>query len=129
MSNHPHPDITTEQLAADYAAGASLRTVGARYGISHAGVAWRLQEAGYPLRKQWSRQALTICPFCGCSFRPRPGQERCAEGCREGQHGATCKQGHPLTPQNLTPRYGHAGPRCRLCLYQRQKEYRERKRT
>lgn len=128
MNCYPkHPDISTAQLAADYATGDSLRTIGHRYGISHAGVAWRLKEAGITLRTTWSRRALAICPSCGCSFRPRPQQKRCSEGCWRAPHAAMCKRGHPLTPENLTPRYGHCGPRCRQCLYASQARYRERK--
>jgi len=122
------PDIPTEVLAADYATGATLRAIGARYGISHAGVAWRLKEAGYPLRATWTRMQLRTCPTCGCSFRPkRPDQQRCSNDCRRGQHAATCKRGHPLVPGNLTPRYGRIAPRCRICLYASQARYRAKK--
>jgi len=40
------PDITTDQIATDYQAGASLRDLEARYGMSHAGIAKRLKKAG-----------------------------------------------------------------------------------
>lgn len=124
----PRPDIDTAQLAADYHAGASLRTIGRRYGLSHVGVANRLQEAGICRRTPAARMQLRICTTCGSSFRPKTAdQQRCASDCRRETHPPTCKHGHPLTPQNLTPRYGRIAPRCRQCMYLAQARYRARK--
>lgn len=122
------PDIPTAQLIAEYLAEDSTRVIGKRYGISHATVAARLKEAGVPCRKGPGFK-MRVCAGCGCSFRPKwPEQTLCKPECKGGRHGAMCKKGlHLLTPENLTPRYGHAGSRCRTCMYLVQAQYRARK--
>lgn len=121
-------DIDNAQLAVEYRAGDSTRTIAARYGISHVTVAERLREAGVKPRKRWREVRLRACKNCGCSFFPRrPEQVICRGDCRREPHRATCKYGHRLTPDNLTPRYGRAGARCRICLYATQARYRARK--
>lgn len=122
------PDISTAQLIAEYRAGDSTRTIGARHHISHTAVVDRLKEAGEPLRRHGPGFKMRICAGCGCSFRPKwPEQTLCKPDCKGGKHGATCKRGHLLTPENLSPRYGHAGSRCRTCMYLIQAQYRARK--
>lgn len=123
----PHIDIA--QLAAEYTAGASLRTLAQRYAYSHTAIAAVLEAAGVPRRTKAWRHPFRICPVCGCSFRPKqPDQERCSDDCKPRRHAAMCKKGlHPLTPENLTPRYGHAGQRCRQCMNATQARYRARK--
>lgn len=122
----PHPN--TAQIIADYLAGASLRTLARRYACSHTQIATLLEANNVPRRERWAYLRLRICTTCGCSFQPkREGQERCSEDCRPGRHKPTCKHGHPLTPENLTPRYGREGPRCRACIYIKQAQYRARK--
>lgn len=122
------PDILTAQLVAEYRAGDSTRTIGERHGISHTAVADRLEEAGESRRKGPSFK-MRVCAGCGCSFRPKwPEQTLCKPECKGGKHGTICKKGlHLLTPENLTPRYGHAGSRCRTCMYLAQAQYHARK--
>lgn len=118
-------DIDNAQIAAEYAAGDSTRAIGERYGISHVTVAERLRETGVKLRARWREVRLRVCKNCECSFFPRrPEQVICRRDCRREPHRATCKHGHRLTPDNLTPRYGRTGPRCRTCLYKAQARYR-----
>lgn len=121
------PDIDTAQLVAEYLAGKSARKIAACYGISHTAVIDRLDEAGVPRRKGPGFK-MRVCAGCGCSFRPKwPEQTLCKPDCKSGKHGAVCKRGHLLTPENLSPRYGHAGSRCRTCMYLVQAQYRARK--
>lgn len=118
----------TTQLAADYMAGASLRKLAHGYHYSHTQIATILKAAGIPLRERWTYLRLRTCATCGCSFQPKTDdQERCSADCRPSKHKPTCKHGHPLTPDNLTPRYGRQGPHCRACMYIRQARYRARK--
>jgi len=123
--------IDPAQLAAEYQAGASLRTLARRYFYSHTTIAAILDAAGVPRRMKGARHPFHLCPVCGCSFRPKqPDQERCAADCRKATHAAMCRKGlHPLTPENLTPRYGHAGQRCRQCMYTTQARCRAKKGT
>lgn len=55
------PDIPTAQLVAEYLAGDSTRTIGSRYGISHATVAYRLRRLGV-LRKRGPVLKLRTAP-------------------------------------------------------------------
>ena len=55
------PDIPTAQLIAEYRAGDSTRTIGKRYGISHATVAYRLRRLGV-LRKRGPVLKLRAAP-------------------------------------------------------------------
>lgn len=55
------PDIDTAQLAAEYLAGDSTRTIGSRYGISHATVVYRLRRLGV-LRKRGPVLKLRTTP-------------------------------------------------------------------
>ena len=125
-----HPDISTAQLIAEYQAGDSLRIIAQRHGISHQTVADRLDAAGVDRRAEYSHRKL-VCPFCNCSFRPKEaGQERCHPNCKPSRHAATCKRGHPLTPENLTShRGGRGGPQCRRCLYAAQQRYAAKKKA
>jgi hypothetical protein len=122
----PHIDIA--QLAAEYQAGASLRTLAQRYAYSHTQIADILEAAGVPRRAKAWRHPFRICPACGCSFRPKqPDQERCSGDCHRGTHAAMCRKGHPLIPENLTPCYGHTSQRCRQCMNATSARYRARK--
>lgn len=55
------PDISTVQLIAEYRAGKTTREIGARHGISHATVAYRLRRLGV-LRKRGPVLKLHTAP-------------------------------------------------------------------
>ena len=77
------PDPLTTKMAADYAAGDSLRTIGRRYGYSHTVVKERLEAAGVPRRHRgWGRRPRA-CAVCGRLFQPkRKNSVRCSVSCR-----------------------------------------------
>jgi len=52
----PQPRIATAILTAHYQRGATLRELGARFGLAHQNVAKRLDKAGVERRHAWHRR-------------------------------------------------------------------------
>jgi len=128
------PRVPNVVLIGDYLAGDTLREIGARYGVSFQSLAIQLKNAGYEPRPKNSNRrkyADRICERCGVMFRPRqprqPRQRFCSRACMRGPRQATCKRGHPLTEDNLRPRYGKAPRRCIACEKAAQARYRAKK--
>lgn len=131
MTKGKEPYVPTVVLVGEYEAGDSLREIAKRYGVSFQTLAVQLRNAGVERRPRNSnrrRYAERACERCGAAFYPRyDGQRYCSFACTRGPRQTTCKRGHPLTEENLRPRYGKAPRRCIACEKLQQKKYRERK--
>jgi len=117
MKRGRQPRVAIETLIAEYNAGATLQEIAERHGYtSRQAVQQRLKKAGVQIRPRHSFPRVyedRICPTCLKPFRPdRPEQVHCSRACFTGSHHPTCRKGHPLTPDNLTPRYKGTPPRC-----------------
>lgn len=131
-TNYPGK-VPTEQLAAEYQAGATLADLGKRYGLSKQAIAQRFAYYGIARRPKrglphrYPRSIpLHTCPGCGKSFRPpNRGQICCSIACRDKikPRKAFCKHGHPRTPENL-----YRGRVCRKCICLNAARYRAKKR-
>lgn len=124
--------IPTEQLASDYASGMTVRQIAQKYGtISFQAVHERLTNAGYDLdhkRGYEHKYELRICPTCKRPYWPYfPEQVYCQMACKRTENREYCKHGHRLTPDNLTPWYNGAPPRCKTCAYERVRAYQQKK--
>ena len=128
------PTVPTAELASEYEAGATLREIARRHGVSFQTLAVQLKNAGIARRPKSSNKRKysdRVCPVCGKTFRPADERQRwCSRACFQGQHYKThCKYGHPLVEGNLRPRYGKTPPRCLICGRKQQAEYCRRKRA
>ncbi len=124
--------VSVDRLKQEYDQGATLRDIGARYGLSHQAVHQRLRYHGVELRLR-RIYAQRACTQCGALFQPtREDHRYCSSQCygdaRKDVHQERCYKGHLMTPENLTPRYGRKPPHCRQCARERQKRYLDRKR-
>jgi ferredoxin len=134
MGARPRAGAPTEALAADYAAGMTLRQLAQKYGITFQAAHERLRHTGVEMRPTSAiKYPPRACAGCGELFKPRNGAERfCSRVCHsqaiKGTHYKThCKRGHPLTADNL---YASGGKtRCKQCMQMHDKASRERKRT
>jgi len=136
MPRGKQPTVPTATLAAEYEAGASLRQLAARHGVSFQSLAMQLKTAGVPRRPKHPRKREPRpCATCGTIYTPRNAAQRyCCRTCvpmtMKGIHYKThCKHGHPLVGANLDPRSGRTPPRCRDCRLEAQARYRARKKA
>lgn len=88
------PRFDTAQIAADYLAGATLRTLAQRYAYSHTQIATILEAASVPRRHSWGR--VKTCPTCWRSFHARRDQIHCSMRCRRSTNGSgwRCQNEH-----------------------------------
>jgi len=82
MKGHP-PKVPTPTLIAEYEAGATLRQIARRYGVSFQTLAVQLKHAGVARRPKHPRKyADRVCVTCGGTYHPWNGQQRyCSPAC------------------------------------------------
>ncbi len=118
---------TSEQLAAEYRAGATIRELAEKYGCSKQNINIRLLNYGVAMRHSTRMRPDRVCPTCGKIFQTRKkSQLFCRQECVRMKD--TCIRGHELTEDN---RYHYPGgnSRCKLCQAIRDADYRARKKA
>ena len=128
----PKQKVTLQALLADRAKGLSLRESAERHSVTFQAVWARLHNAGVNVSRQKPSAKLCANPACDVCFTPRERTHRyCSHRCHGAMvrdtHKPFCIHGHPLSGDNLMPRYGKTPARCRACVLAHQAEYRARK--
>ena len=120
---------SSDELAAEYRAGATLRELAAKHGCSFQNINARLHTAGVVMRPLGAAKQIPdkVCPTCGTIFTTSyRDQVFCRQECVRIKD--TCVHGHALTEDN---RYHYPGgnSRCRICHHRRVKAYSERRKA
>ncbi len=120
---------TSEQLAAEYRAGATTRELAAKYGCSFQNINIRLITYGVAMRPPSKIPTLlpSVCPTCRKVFRPHNShQVFCCHECVRQKD--TCIRGHALTEDNRY-HFPSSRSRCKRCQNMRDAAYRARKKS
>jgi len=121
---------TSDELAAEYRAGATILELARKYGCSFQNISIRLANANVQMRAAAPAKDIPdkICPTCGKTFSTYSRDQRfCCKECTT-RIKSVCKRGHVLTEDNRY-HFPSSQSRCKECSRIRQRAYNERRKA